>query len=134
MAMGAIAAFWLAGPSVWPTPPAPGHILYQLPAKAGVGLDTPPTPAQAARVSQVTGVVSTDGVATTVTITHNLEIPAEDLTNGLPEVRLEVIDQNFYEETPFISSKTENTVVITVAGNEAISFGFQIDRPNTRLL
>ena len=64
----------------------------------------------------VKGVVTTDGTSTSLTITHNLGFSTAELAQGFPEVTIEPTAALFYGETPFVSSKTANTVVLTTAG------------------
>lgn len=106
--------------------------VYELPDTTG---GAAPTPTQSARISEVAGVYTGNGESASFTITHSLEIPTEDLTNGLPEVEFEPLDAAFYTELPVIASKTENTVVINIAGHSSAPFvRVRVKRPNTLAL
>lgn len=101
---------------------------YELPVQGA----TAPTPAQAARVSQVAGIYTGTVETAEFTITHNLEISSTDLANGLPEVEFEALHVDFYTEDPVVLSKTATTVVIGVTGASANQFlRVRIQRPNT---
>lgn len=93
---------------------------------------TAPTPTEAARVSEVAAVYTGDGESTSFTLTHNLEVSATDLGNGLPEVEFEPLTAAFWTEEPVITSKTENTVVLAVTGASSAAFvRVRVKRPST---
>jgi hypothetical protein len=87
------------------------------------------TPTAPVGTLTVKGAVVNDGTATTLTITHNLGFTTAELAEGFPEVVIEPTTANFYTETPFVSSKTANTVVITSAGAAAAHYNITIRRP-----
>lgn len=91
-----------------------------------------PTAAQVQNQCEVICLITTDGVATTTTITHNLGVSAADLTLGYPDVILEPSSANAANGTlaAYISSKTANTVVLTFLAVVGI-LNVKITRPNT---
>lgn len=99
----------------WPLNPSPGP---------------GPTALQTAYQSQQVVHVLTDGVATSVVITHNLNISTADLANHFPKVTLIPRSQAAADGTlaPWVSALAANTITITflaVVGN----FDVVIDRP-----
>jgi hypothetical protein len=64
--------------------------------------------------NELTATVTPALYDTTITITHNMAISAADLTSGFPEVVLTPLAVAFNTSAPFVSSRTANTVVVTV--------------------
>jgi hypothetical protein len=74
------------------------------------------------RFNQVTALLSGDGAATSVTITHNLEITAQELSEYWPEVRFEPIVSG--GPTGFwVEARATNTVTVGFATASATSVG-----------
>lgn len=128
MSLGLMFAdFWLSG--LWGLiPPPPGSVVYMLPAG---GVDVPPTVQQTAGHSRVSGEATTDGAATTITLTHNLGISAADLARDFPDVDLTSADEDFNALNAFTQTKGANSVVIHVDAGTIASFRFRIERPTT---
>jgi hypothetical protein len=107
---------------------------YTFPDAGGA---TEPTQARMAGRSLVQGTIikSADG-DNTVTITHNMQLTAAQLTQGFPEVVLEPLLANYYITNPFVASKTADTVVLTLgtgggSGNAGAQIRFRIRRPHS---
>lgn len=89
---------------------------------------TAPTAAQMRTHQQMTAVVTGDGSATTFTITHNMNIPAAQLS-AMPEVDFEPILAAGITAAPIVTTKTANTVVCTVTGFTGAGLRVRVKRP-----
>lgn len=89
----------------------------------------PEIPTSSVKFNAVAVQLSGDGVATSVQITHNLQLTTTELADSFPEVRFEPTAANapsgFY-----VSAKTSNTVTVNWAGTFSGTFGIvRISRP-----
>jgi len=92
-----------------------------------------PTAAQVANQNSVVVDVTTDGVTVTQTLTHNMGIPAADITAGFPEITFESNSPTGLPATllPVITRPvTANAVVLTFAAIAA-TFRVRIRRPHS---
>jgi hypothetical protein len=92
-----------------------------------------PTAAQVQNQDSVTVDVTTDGVTTTQTLTHNLNISAADIANGFPHILIEPNSATGIPATLLIlitRPVTANAVVLTYAA-VAATFRVSIFRPHT---
>lgn len=92
----------------------------------------PPTiPTSSVRYNDVVVQLTGDGVSTTVTITHNLELTAQELAADFPEIH----GENLIASAPsgeWILSKTSNTVTLGYSGTSVSTFRLvRIRRPQT---
>lgn len=93
---------------------------------------TGPTAAQVANQDSAVVDVTTDGAATTTTLTHNLNISAADLANGRPNVSIIANGASGIPATLLIvqSTTTANAVVLTFAAVVG-TFRVRIERPHS---
>ena|ERR1700688_605820 len=92
-----------------------------------------PTAAQMRTHQQMSAIVTGDGAATTFTINHNFGIPAGRI-GPFPEVIFESILPAGITAAPVITTKTANTVVITVTPFTGAALRVRIRRPWSGLL
>jgi hypothetical protein len=82
----------------------------------------PPTNTESSvKFNQVAAAVTGDGVTTSVVITHNMQITAQELTQSWPEVRFE--PQVSGAPSPWVIQKTANTVTVGFSAAVATSIG-----------
>ena len=104
------------------------------------GSTTPAPPTQApptvpgvpssVRFNQVTALLTGDGAATSVTITHNLQMSAAELAIYWPEVRFEPIIAN-PPSGFWVEARAANTVTVGFTGTSPSAFGLvRIARPD----
>ena len=88
----------------------------------------PPTiPTSSVAFNEVVAAATGDGVSTTLTITHNLELTAQELTASWPEVKFE--PQVSGAPSGWTISKASNTVTVGFSAVQATSIGvFQLVR------
>jgi hypothetical protein len=96
--------------------------------------NAPPTNiTSSVKYNQVAAPLTGDGFSTSVTITHNLEITAQELTQSWPSVRFE--PQISGGPTAWVISKATNTVTVGFSATVATSIGVytivRIERPQT---
>jgi len=103
-------------------------VVYDWPV-ATPGQTTPPATNQvpptntpsSGRFNAVTAALTGDGVTTTVTVTHNFQITAVELTQGWPEVRFE--PQVSGAPSNWVIQKTTNNVTVGLSAAVATSVG-----------
>lgn len=97
---------------------------------------TAPTPLQVGArnvrgaADEVRGQLTTDGSATTATISHDMNISSADLVNGFPDVFFEPLSNNFLSLCLIITGKATNLLGLTFNA-VASQFNFVIKRPHT---
>lgn len=98
---------------------------------------TPPTQAQAANVNSVkVQIVNASTGTGALAVTHNLALPASDISSGWPNVALEPLDNLFYSSNWYIQSLDPNYVGLGL-GNSSSGYDtspqlrLNVMRPNT---
>ena len=88
----------------------------------------PPTiPTSSVAFNEVVAAATGDGASTTLTITHNLALTAQELAASWPEVKFE--PQVSGAPSGWTISKTSNTVIVGFSAVQATSIGvFQLVR------
>jgi hypothetical protein len=93
---------------------------------------TAPLAAQSRPHQQVEANITGDGAATSVVLTHNWGLSADENSAGWPEVSFEPLLPSFYTEKPQVTAKDANTVTITVVGTAADEFALvRMKRPHS---
>jgi len=96
-----------------------------------------PTATQMVKRNTLTADVSIELYDTTITITHNMQLTAAQLAAGFPLVNFEHKSLPSEQERPFVSSRTTNTVVLTVTdfgvGTIVAPMRVTINRPTSSL-
>lgn len=87
-------------------------------------------PAASAVSERVSVNVTTDGTATSLTITHNMAVSAADLNQAMPEVSFEPLTSNFLSLALQVSGKAANLLGLTFLA-VASQFRCVIKRPHT---
>lgn len=88
---------------------------------------TAPTAAQMRTHQQMTALVTGDGAATTVTITHNFGVAAA-LLPAFPVVEFESVLAAGNTAAPIVTTKTANTVVLTTTAFTGAGLRVRIKR------
>jgi hypothetical protein len=101
-------------------------IAYEWPATTPSS--TAPTAIVMRGHQQLTAIVTGDGTATTFTVTHNMNIPAAQLSM-FPEVEFEAILAAGITAAPIVTTKTTNTVVVTCTAFTGAGLRVRIKRP-----
>jgi hypothetical protein len=139
LSVGALAGSIIAGASILARAP---HLLAVLGAGLAFGAvtinwtwpatgTTGPTAAQVGNQDSVKATVTTDGAATTFTLTHNLNISAADIANGFPDIGIEPYGATGIPATLLLlitAPVTANAVVFTCAAVVG-TFRVKISRP-----
>ena len=82
----------------------------------------PPTNSESSvKFNQVAAALTGDGASTSVTITHNMQITAQELTQSWPEVRFE--PQISGGPSNWVISKSANQVTVGFSATVATSIG-----------
>ena len=107
-------------------------VAYEWPITGAVA----PTAAQSRTHQMISAVVTGDGATTTVTITHNWNIPTVQVNNGpytgpMPEVYFESLLAAGYTAAPLITNvnKTANAVTLTVTAFTGAGLRVRLKRP-----
>lgn len=102
-------------------------VTYEWPI-AGI---TAPTATQSAKFNEINATVAPVLYDTTVDITHNWALSAEDLAAGFPEVLITPLQVQTSQ--PFISARLTNKITITGDG-DADLYRVTIRRPNSKFI
>lgn len=95
---------------------------------------TPPTAAQIRTHQTLSCVVTGDGAATTVVITHNWGFSTAELAEGIcPEVSFEPILASGNTAAPIVTTKATNTLTLTVTAFTGAGLRVRLARPWTPL-
>lgn len=103
-------------------------VAYQTPAVATPG-STPPTAAQSAKHNQIAALVTGDGAATSVTITHNWGLSAGQLANLYPLVSFEALLASGNTAAPIVTTRAANSITLTVTAFSGAGLLVRLQRP-----
>jgi len=110
-------------------------INYLRPITAAI--TTPPTVAQSQRLSTVVAVLaSNDGTTVSITITHDLNLPASDISQGFPTIVLTPLDTTATAAAFWVRASRPDYLVLgqvisSFSGASPVQLEVTISRPNT---
>jgi len=94
---------------------------------------TAPTAAQSRRFNQVSAIITGDGSATTLTLTHNWNIPAAQLASNFPEYTVEPISGGAPPALEVLNTgpngRTANAIAFTLSAATSAVFRVRMKRP-----